>query len=51
VFTLQKALREPVPEKQPSDKIETMGRKLRGLFAGFGKRETSAVTTIQENTR
>jgi serine/threonine protein kinase len=50
VFALQKALREPVPEKQPSDKMETMGRKLRGLFAGFGK-SSDAITTIQENSR
>jgi serine/threonine protein kinase len=51
VFALQKALREPVLEKQPSDKLETVGRKLRGLFAGFGKRDVDRITTIQENLR
>ncbi|HEY0845803.1 MAG TPA: serine/threonine-protein kinase [Noviherbaspirillum sp.] len=51
VFALQKALREPVPEKKEADFVEKVSSKLRGLFSGFGKDAASAATTIQNNTR
>lgn len=51
VFALQKALREPVPSKPAEDKLESVSRKLRGFFSSFGKRESSAATTIQENSQ
>ena len=51
VFALQKVLREPVPNKPAEDKLESVSRRLRGFFGGFGKRDPNAVTTIQENSR
>jgi serine/threonine protein kinase len=50
VFALQKALREPVPEKPQEDKLDTITKRIRGLFSGFGKTRIPAHTTIQENT-
>ncbi len=51
VFALQKALREPVPEKKEADLMEKMSSKLRGLFSGLGKHPHAGTTTIQNNTR
>jgi serine/threonine protein kinase len=52
VFALQKALREPVPANKPvEDTLESISRRLRGFFGGFGKRDDNAATTIQENSR
>lgn len=51
VFALQKALREPIPEKKEADLIEKVSSKLRGLFNGFGKSAAAGTTTIQNNTR
>lgn len=51
VFALQKALREPVPEKREEALLEKVSGKLRALFGSFGKGSASAATTIQENTR
>jgi len=52
VFALQKALREPVPEKKETaaviDKVST---KLKGFFSNFGKSAPVVGTTIQDNTR
>ncbi|HJV88373.1 MAG TPA: serine/threonine-protein kinase [Noviherbaspirillum sp.] len=50
VFALQKALREPVPEKKEADLVEKMASKLRGLFSGIGKQSHSGNTTLQQNT-
>ncbi|HJW55433.1 MAG TPA: serine/threonine-protein kinase [Burkholderiaceae bacterium] len=50
VFALQKALREPIPEKQEIDKLELVSRKLREFFAGFGKHASDVANTIQENS-
>jgi hypothetical protein len=52
VFALQKALRESTPE-EPSvvdTKLDTVARKIRGLFSGFGRSEGKHPTTIQETT-
>ena len=51
VFALQKALREPVPNKPAEDTLNSVSRKLRGFFGSFGKRDANAETTIQENSR
>ena len=51
VFALQKALLEPVPEKKVSDSIEAALGKVKGMFAGIGKRINRNPSTIQENTR
>lgn len=51
VFALQKALREPVPEKKEADFFEKVSSKLRGLFCGFDKGNQVGTTTIQNNTR
>lgn len=51
VFALQKALREPIPEKKEADLIEKVSSKLRGLFNSFGKSGAAGTTTIQNNTR
>lgn len=51
VFALQKALREPVPEKKEADLIEKVSSKLRGLFGGIGKGSQVGNTTIQNTTR
>jgi len=51
VFALQKALREPIPEKKEADLVEKMSTKLRRLFSGIGKRSQVGNTTIQNNTR
>lgn len=50
VFALQKALREPVPEKKEAALLERVGSKLRGLFGG-GKDVPASATTIHQNTR
>lgn len=50
VFALQKALREPVPEKKEADLLERVSNRLRSLFGGAGKGE-SAAANISENTR
>jgi serine/threonine protein kinase len=51
VFALQKALREPVPEKREEALLDKVSSKLKGIFAGFGKNGQSGATTIQEHTR
>lgn len=51
VFALQKALREPVPEKREEALLDKVSSKLKGIFAGFGKNEQSGAATIQEHTR
>lgn len=51
VFALQKALREPVPEKRDEALLDKVSSKLKGIFAGFGKNEQSGTATIQEHTR
>ena len=51
VFALQKALREPVPEKKEADLVEKMSTRLRNLFSGIGKGSQVSNTTIQNNTR
>lgn len=50
VFALQKALREPVPEKKEAALLERVGTKLRGLFGG-SKDVPASATTIHQNTR
>lgn len=50
VFALQKALREPVPEKKEAALLERVGSKLRGLFGG-SKDVPASATTIHQNTR
>lgn len=49
VFALQKALKEPVPDKKVSDKLHALTSKVRGWIGSFGKQPPS--TTIQENSR
>lgn len=51
VFALQKALREPVPEKREEALLDKVSSKLKGIFAGFGKNGQSGAATIQEHTR
>lgn len=53
VFALQKALREPIPEKKEAALLEKLSGRLRGLFTRNGKtRNTiSGNTTIQDTTR
>lgn len=51
VFALQKALREPVPEKREEALLDKVSSKLKGIFTGFGKNAQSTATTIQEHTR
>lgn len=50
VFALQKALREPVQQKQEANLFEKMSNKLRGLF-GRGKTSASSTTTIHHTTQ
>ncbi len=51
VFALQKALRGPMQENETTEKIDTMGRRLRSWLAGFGRGDASATTTIQDHRR
>lgn len=51
VFALQKALREPIPEKKEADLMEKVSSKLRNLFSGFGRDAQAGANTIQNNTR
>jgi hypothetical protein len=51
VFALQKALREPVPDKQEDAPLHQVARKLKTVFSNFGKRPPNVATTIQEHTR
>jgi eukaryotic-like serine/threonine-protein kinase len=51
VFALQKALREPIPEKQEAALVEKLSTKLRNLFSGICKGSQVGNTTIQDNTR
>jgi eukaryotic-like serine/threonine-protein kinase len=51
VFALQKALREPIPEKQEAALVEKLSTKLRNLFSGICKGSQVGNTTIQNNTR
>jgi eukaryotic-like serine/threonine-protein kinase len=52
LFALQKVLLEPVAIKeQPSDMLNKISHKLRGLFGSLGKKNDPATTTIQENTQ
>lgn len=51
VFALQKALREPVPEKKEADLLEKVSAKLRGLFSGIGKDSQPDNTTVQNTIR
>ncbi len=48
---LQKALKEPVPEKKTGFRLEFISNKVRGLFSGMGKQMPNTVTTIHENSR
>jgi hypothetical protein len=50
VFALQKALREPVPEKKGNETLQNFSRKVRGLFSRFGK-DRDSLNTIQETTQ
>lgn len=50
VFALQKALREPVPEKKGNETLQSLSRKVRGMFSRIG-RDKDAVDTIQDNTQ
>lgn len=51
VFALQKALREPMPEKKPENLFGRMSDKVRGLLAGFARTGAADRDTIRENTR
>lgn len=52
VFALQKALREPIPEKKMTDAFDNAVGKVKGLFAQIGRRsDRNPATTIQENSR
>ncbi len=53
VFALQKALREPVAEKQEeeTDLLEKVSAKLRNLFGGIGKGAHSDAAKLRNNTR
>lgn len=51
VFALQKALREPVPERKMNEAMEKVTKKFKDLFAGFGRNQLENDTTIQEETR
>lgn len=51
VFAVQKALREPVPEKKEAALVEKISMKLRGLFSGGSKDSQAGNTAIQHNTR
>jgi serine/threonine protein kinase len=51
VFALQKALREPVPEKREEALLDKVSGKLKGIFAGLGKNARTDAATIQEHTR
>jgi eukaryotic-like serine/threonine-protein kinase len=51
VFALQKALREPVPERKMNEAMEKVTRKFKDIFGGFGKNQLENNTTIQEETR
>jgi hypothetical protein len=50
VFALQKALREPVQEKKSNEGLQSLSRKVRGLFSRFGK-DRDSLSTIQETTQ
>lgn len=51
VFALQKALREPVPEKKEADLLEKVSTKLRNLFSGISKDSQPDNTTVQNTIR
>lgn len=51
VFALQKALREPVPEKKEADLMEKLAGRVRGFFSGFGRHSQGNSTTIQNEPR
>lgn len=51
VFALQKALREPVPEKKEADLLEKVSTKLRSLFSGISKDSQPDNTTVQNTIR
>ncbi|HEY8100025.1 MAG TPA: serine/threonine-protein kinase [Burkholderiaceae bacterium] len=51
VFALQKALREPVPERKMNEAVEKVTRKFKDIFGGFGRNQLERDTTIQEETR
>jgi serine/threonine protein kinase len=51
VFALQKALREPVPQKQEAALFEKVSGKVRTFLSGFGRGFPSSATTIQDETR
>jgi serine/threonine protein kinase len=51
VFALQKALREPVPEKQEEALLNKLSSKLKAFLSGIGKSPQSPPTTILDHTR
>jgi serine/threonine protein kinase len=51
VFALQKALREPIPEKKEAALLERWSGKLRSMFSGRNRNTMSGNTTIQDTTR
>jgi serine/threonine protein kinase len=54
VFALQKALREPVPEKKEADMLEKVSNKLKGWLnsiGSIGKHTPGPATTVQDHTR
>jgi hypothetical protein len=51
VFALQKALREPVPEKKEVDLATKLSGRLRAFFGSLGKGTPNVATTVHDNTR
>jgi serine/threonine protein kinase len=51
VFALQKALREPIPEKKEAALLEKVSNKVRSFLGGIGRGVPSSATTIQDETR
>jgi serine/threonine protein kinase len=51
VFALQKALREPIPEKKEAALLEKVSNKVRSFLSGIGRSVPSSATTIQDETR
>jgi hypothetical protein len=51
VFAVQKALREPVPEKKETDLLGKMSNRLKGWFNSVGKPAPNPATTVQDHSR
>jgi eukaryotic-like serine/threonine-protein kinase len=52
VFALQKALREPVPEKKnTNDILGRVSTKLKSVFNNIGKNASDISATVQDHTR